>query len=270
MAKRIFWTEQEWNKVAAAWSADKRDVSMKEKIQQAQIVLPVDRRRNNISDYSLFIAKAQAVQSGMIEAAFDNRAADLLGMGLPPMHKPYVTPEPARAVVNSFSMDTEQAIRALVQSETAKYEQKLQEYVKRRVAEMVSFRVAEIEARQEAQFGGLVEREFAAQMQVSEKKYGQYVDSVVKRKRAVVVGLLGSQATQVKQLMGDSMNVVFVESDVPIPQMRKTCQSADYVLMMRKFISHKCTNAINKNTHSGFFLIDGGLTELEEKLVSLV
>lgn len=269
MAKNIRWTAEEWDKVAKAWCTEKRNLSMRRKIAEVQMVLPEDRRRN-ITDGAGFIVKVQSIQTKVLETAFDNRAASVLGMGLPPMHKRYTAPQPAPVVVDSFSIETEQAIRALVQSETARYEQKLQQYVKQRVADMVSQRVDEIEQRQNAQINGLIEQEFATRMQGSEKKYGRYVEKAVTRKRAVIIGLLGAQATQVKQLMGDSMNVTFIESDVPIPQMRKTCQSADYVLMMRKFISHKCTNAINKNTHSGFFLIDGGMTELEEKLVSLV
>lgn len=288
MTKRIKWTHEEWLKLAQAWSLQRTLPSMRQKILGVQGVLPEARRRN-ISDYVAFVEKIEEVLSANIEAAFDNRACAVLGLGAPKMHQTYVNKVPEPVVKEkaaqpffysesstlhfppaAISEETTQQLSDIIDKEAERYATDLRMYLKSYIQAAVESRISEINRKQDAEIQSMIDEEFNSQMRNFTKKYGVYVEKVVQRKRAVVVGLLGSQASQIKQLVGDSMNLTFIESDAPMQQLRKSCQSADYVLMMRKFISHKCTNVINKGNHSGFFLIDGGLLELEEKLISLV
>jgi hypothetical protein len=87
--------------------------------------------------------------------------------------------------------------------------------------------------------------------------------------RVVVVGLKGSQIGIVKETVKDDLRIQFIDADHNVRQLRHTCKSADYVLMMTGFISHKHTDVINNQTHKGCILVAGGMTELVDKLATL-
>lgn len=282
MTKYITWTEAEWELVALRFNSSfiDKESSMTKRIKGAQETLPKERQRN-VTNQQTFQTKVTEIANklALVSQPATTFKAGLFNFGST-FHKPYVQskfdmkdlPELIEKLSPSVGIsDTvESAIEVAVQFEIAKYAELYRSTVTQRIQQLVAERIATIQTMPEFDIGLMVEKEFGAQVEETKKNYGVYVDKVVSRKRAVIVGLLGSQAAQVQQLVGDSLSLTFLQSDAAIHQIRKSSQSADYVLMMRKFISHKCTNAVNKNNHSGFFLIDGGMTELEEKLISLV
>lgn len=274
MASKIFWTKAEWEIVAQNFNTqvDKTEPMYKQ-IIASQKTLPANRQRGHICDVNAFKIKVKEVFDAMPRAAIGPKETRGSMFSCSTLHKPYVQPSVVEKPVPDLfhiSRSVELTLQSEVNKHVASYAAMYQDMVSKRISEVVAKRFAELEACSNFNISEMVEKEFSAQVERTQKNYGVYVDKVVNRKRAVIVGLLGSQAAQVQQLVGDSLSLTFLQSDAAIHQIRKSSQSADYVLMMRKFISHKCTNAVNKNNHSGFFLIDGGMTELEEKLISLV
>ena len=89
------------------------------------------------------------------------------------------------------------------------------------------------------------------------------------RKNVVILGLIGAQANLVRETVGSDLNVTFLASDVPVQQMRSTCRSADYTFAMVKFISHKHTDALKADNPSALRYVNGGITELVNKLAEV-
>lgn len=89
------------------------------------------------------------------------------------------------------------------------------------------------------------------------------------KKNVVILGLIGAQANLVRETVGSDLNVTFLASDVPVQQMRSTCRSADYTFAMVKFISHKHTDALKADNPSALRYVNGGITELVNKLAEV-
>ena len=87
--------------------------------------------------------------------------------------------------------------------------------------------------------------------------------------RVLIVGLLPAQKTEVEKMFGDSLKLEFIYTDDSHNRLKALKDNMDFILMMRKFITHNHTEIVNKANHKGFIMINGGMTELNDSLLEI-
>lgn len=83
----------------------------------------------------------------------------------------------------------------------------------------------------------------------------------------LIVGLLPQQAGMIQTEFGNDLNLKFWKEG-SLGQLRKTAQSADFVLLFTSKISHDATNAV-ASVNKNMIRVVGGMTTLREKLTEI-
>lgn len=299
MKERITWSNEEWLAIATSYSnavkinldrvKGKDKMLQYEVLAKCQEVLPANRRRK-IVDRKAFEA---SVSQTLVFAAFNKPVKHITPYGMsltattPPTSdsirdglyvSPYDTfrPRPMHTVMVEESIpepgvktelpaEMQTLINSLVdkhvESYKAAYTQKVAEYV----SKQVELKLNKLEDISEEEVDKQIAQEVAKQVKLKEQK----TLSDKRRPRVIIVGVKGSNIRVIQDAVKDDLRMTFIEADESIHQLRETCRNADYVMMMRGFVSHRHTDVINKRTHSGFIMIQGGMDELIYKLAEL-
>jgi hypothetical protein len=232
------------------------------RVFHAQRALPVHRQRR-ITDTTYFTKRIQILEIKESEV-FPEQQAENQEV------QPMVTAAPVINVVPQLDNSTVVLIEAIADRCMETFVDGYREALTNQIDEAVSKRLATAMPALEAEIESEIQQLLAAKLEnIREERVAKETGRRY-RPRIVIVGLKGSNIRVVQDTVKDDARMSFVDVDHSVQQMRRTCKSADYVLMMRKFVSHRHSEAVNSKKHSGFSYVDGGMDELVDKITSLI
>ena len=297
MAKR--WTENEYKLVALAYKRILTSgVTKNEAMIEAQYeILPANKRRPiplsgsvhfRISNY----LSAQPVSTNVFTKPVENIAPifgttvavtkEIIGSLTKQQPNTPVALVPASTEKVSLSNlvvkedkpfvvalpNIDQLITDHIKEQAKLFEEQYAAYIQEKVRTSVDKLCNDIMQKHNVGLHETIEKEFQTRLQAATPKETTTA-IIIKQPKTVIVGLCGGQLDDVRKEYGHHLNLVFIDVDASMHQLKATCTNADHVFMMRKFISHRHTDVINKKNHKGFVLIQGGMTELHSSLLEL-
>lgn len=234
---------------------------------QAQLVLEESQRRDGKSlVYAATRIEKMLADTGIVSVAPSTKASAVI-VTTPMLEEPAHSPAQATASVlvqPSLPTELNDVLQKHIAEHVAKFEKDYTTWVHAKVTAEVDKLCSDVVASVDATMEKKIEEEFyrrieEAQSGVAEKP----------RCKVVILGLHAQQMEQIRQKFGEHLNLEFITSDESIHRFKAAALKADFVCTMRKFISHKHTNAVGKHNHKGFILVNGGLTDLSNSLQQL-
>lgn len=99
----------------------------------------------------------------------------------------------------------------------------------------------------------------AARAQVKELK--------VTLPKVLVVGVLGSQATELDKEYSSTLDMRYLDNTTGVALLKSQSSHSDYVILLTKFISHKHQEVVRD--HKGLILVNGAVSAVKDVLLSI-
>ena len=171
-------------------------------------------------------------------------------------------PEVAPAMTSSDVMIDIDKLNSIIDKYVVEFSHEYRELILDGVRKRMSEKYESIILTMEKEVKEAVEVEFQKKIKAITEK-----EVVANKYKVMVIGLLQSQAAIVEKEYGAVLNILFIRKEENISRINDNQNGCDYVLAMKKFVSHSITNAV-KN-HEGYKLIVGGIDALEQALLEI-